>query len=95
MFLHPTLGPQLDQLPGFDVIYFDFATAFDTVPHSCLLTKLQGYGIRCKAAECVKQYLQDRRLRVVVVVVIKVGLGQGNKWDSSRKCTGINPLSFS
>ncbi len=28
-----------------DVIYTDFAKAFDMVPHKCLLLKLQAYGI--------------------------------------------------
>ena len=30
-----------------DIIYFNFAKAFDTVSHSKLLTKLQSYGIKC------------------------------------------------
>ena len=29
-----------------DVIYFDFAKAFDTVPHRRLLMKIEGYGIK-------------------------------------------------
>ena len=28
-----------------DAIYFEFAKAFDTVPHQRLLVKLAGYGI--------------------------------------------------
>ena len=40
----------IDQGSAVDVIYFDFAKAFDTVPHSRLLNKLQGYGIHGKAA---------------------------------------------
>ena len=28
-----------------DVIYFDFSTAFDSVPHVRLLSKLKAYGI--------------------------------------------------
>ena len=29
-----------------DVIYFDFAKAFDTVPHRRLLRKIESYGIK-------------------------------------------------
>ena len=36
-----------------DVIYFDFAKAFDTIPHSRLVINLHGYGIHCAAAEWV------------------------------------------
>ena len=34
-----------------DAVYFDFAKAFNTVPHHSLLTKLGGYGIRGKMLE--------------------------------------------
>ena len=36
----------LDQGNPVDVIYFDFRKAFDYVPHTRLLLKLQTYGIR-------------------------------------------------
>ena len=55
----------IDQGSAVDVIYFDFAKAFDTVPYSRLLTILQGYVIYGKAAEWVRQFLKDRRQRVV------------------------------
>ena len=29
-----------------DVIFTDFATTLDTVPHQCLMNKLKWYGIR-------------------------------------------------
>ena len=47
-----------------DTIYLDFAKAFDTVPHQCLLNKLHGYGIREKAYEWIK--ISSRHQRVVV-----------------------------
>ena len=43
-----------------DVIYFDFAKAFDTVPHRRLLHKLKSYGIRGKIFHWIESYLTDR-----------------------------------
>ena len=63
-----------------DVIYFDFAKAFDTAPHSRLLTKLQGYGIRGKAAEWVMKFLNDRRQREVI---------KGTKSDWGKVIAGL------
>ena len=70
----------IDQGSAVDVIYFDFAKAFDTVPHSRLLNKIHGYGIHCKAAEWVRQFLEDRRQRVVI---------KGTKSDWGKVTSGI------
>ena len=35
----------LDQGHSVDIIYFDFAKAFDSVSHTRLLTKLESYGL--------------------------------------------------
>ena len=43
-----------------DVIYLYFVKGFDTVPHSRLLTILQGNGIPGKAAEWVRQFIKER-----------------------------------
>jgi len=43
-----------------DVIYFDFAKAFDTVPHRRLLRKLEAYGIRGRVLGWMKAFLSDR-----------------------------------
>ena len=57
----------IDQGSTMDVTYFNFEKAFNTVPHSGLLTKLQGYNKHSKAAEWVRQFLKDtRRQRVVI-----------------------------
>ncbi len=49
-----------------DTIYFDFAKAFDTVPHRRLLKKLKSYGIGGKILTWIKAFLNDR------VQVVKV-----------------------
>ena len=43
-----------------DTIYFDFAKAFDSVPHERLLGKLKSYGINGKVLEWLKAFLSNR-----------------------------------
>ena len=43
-----------------DVIYLDYAKAFDKVGHSILLDKIKAYGIRGKLFEWIKQFLCGR-----------------------------------
>jgi len=40
-----------------DVIFLDFAKAFDKVPHQTLLKKLNGHGIQGKLFEWIKSWL--------------------------------------
>ena len=49
-----------------DVIYIDFAKAFDSVPHHRLITKLQSYGIGGQILKWIKSFLSTRRQRVVL-----------------------------
>ena len=49
-----------------DVIYLDYAKAFDKVDHAILLHKLSLYGIKGKLLEWLKQFLENRRQVVVV-----------------------------
>jgi hypothetical protein len=49
-----------------DVIYTDFAKAFDKVPHKRLFSKLKGYGIHGRLLEWITAWLADRRQRVVI-----------------------------
>ena len=49
-----------------DVAYFDYAKAFDKVSHRLLLLKLQRYGIDGKLLSWLKNYLENRKQRVVV-----------------------------
>lgn len=43
-----------------DAIYFDFAKAFDTVPHRRLIGKLRSYGISGNILQWIKSFLEDR-----------------------------------
>ena len=56
----------LDQGQPLDVVYLDFAKAFDSVPHKRLLCKLSGYGIRGKLLIWIEAFLSNRWQRVMV-----------------------------
>ena len=47
-------------------VFIDFSKAFDSIAHPLLLTKLQSIGINNKALEWFKDYLANRRQRVVI-----------------------------
>ena len=47
------------------VAFLDFSKAFDTVPHQCLLTKLDHIGIRGDLLTWIKGFLTNRRQHVV------------------------------
>jgi len=49
-----------------DVIYYDFRKAFDKIPHSRLLTKLETYGIKGPLLSWIKNYLYNRKFCVKV-----------------------------
>ena len=49
-----------------DVVYLDFAKAFDSVPHLRLLSKLRAYGVRGRLLDWIEAFLIGRRQRVVV-----------------------------
>ena len=49
-----------------DVIYLDFAKAFDKVDHEILLKKLHAYGVRGKLLSWLTCYLTNRQQSVVI-----------------------------
>ena len=49
-----------------DIIYFDFAKAFDFVPHKRLLYKLNAYGITGNTFEWIKSFLIGQKQFVSV-----------------------------
>jgi len=49
-----------------DLVYLDFAKAFDTVPHKRLLVKLKAYGLDEQLCTWLMDFLRDRKQRVVM-----------------------------
>ena len=49
-----------------DVIYLDYAKAFDKVDHSLLLKKVKSYGIQGNLYKWIEQFLLDRTQTVIV-----------------------------
>jgi len=56
----------IDKSEPIDVIYLDFKKAFDTVPHHRLISKLKAYGISGPLLDWIKDFLTDRRQKVIV-----------------------------
>uniref|UniRef100_A0A803JB19 Reverse transcriptase domain-containing protein n=1 Tax=Xenopus tropicalis TaxID=8364 RepID=A0A803JB19_XENTR len=56
----------LDAGMAVDVIYLDFAKAFDTVPHRRLMIKLRNIGLEHNICNWIENWLKDRLQRVVV-----------------------------
>ena len=48
------------------VVLYDLSSAFDTVSHEILLTKLQLYGLNKHVVKWVKSYLEHRKQIVTV-----------------------------
>ena len=67
-----------------DIIYLDFAKAFDTVPHLRLLEKLKAYGITGNVLNWISSFLSERKQRVRVnstcsnTVPVQSGVPQGS-----------------
>lgn len=63
--LHP-IGEALDKNKQTDILYLDFAKAFDTVDHVILFEKLKWYGVTGKLLDWFSDYLKDRSQGVVI-----------------------------
>ena len=49
-----------------DIVYLDFAKAFDTVPHKRLRVKLEAHGIQGRTSEWISSWLAGREQRVMI-----------------------------
>ena len=63
----------LDNNLQVDTVYMDFRKAFDSVPHKRLIKKLEGYGINGTLLKWLKNFLNERKQRVVID-------GKSSKW---------------
>ena len=55
-----------DQKKPVDVIYLDFAKAFDKVPHNKLISKLKSYYLDCNLIKWIEDWLSNRQQSVVL-----------------------------
>ena len=68
----------------FDILYFDFSKAFDSVSHHKLLIKLENLGVDAKTRSIIKDFLSDRKFQVKVgdvlsaVKLVLSGIIQGS-----------------
>ena len=60
------LTNELDKGQPVDVLYLDFAKAFDKVPHKRLIQKLKWYRLDMKVIQWIEAWLRDRKQRVIV-----------------------------
>ena len=61
-----TIGHDLDRNTQTDVLYLDFAKAFDSVDHAILLQKLPSYGVTVPPLCWFEDYLTGRNQKVVM-----------------------------
>jgi hypothetical protein len=68
------LGRAFDSGNEIDLLYLDFAKAFDSVSHSKLLFKLKSFGISGQLLNWFADYLHNRKQRVVIEGVSHLSL---------------------
>jgi ribonucleases P/MRP protein subunit RPP40 len=57
---------KLDEEEDIDLIYLDFAKAFDKVPYQRLLSKLESHGVRGDILKWIQNWLSGRNQRVCI-----------------------------
>ena len=60
------IGQNLDKNIQTDILYLDFAKAFDSVDHNLIIEKLKFFGVRGMVLNWFRDYLNNRTQRVVM-----------------------------
>ena len=63
---YDAVSEEMDRGNPVDIFYFDFAKAFDTVPHSKLMIKLRDLNLDGRIVKWIQDYLHDRVQRVMI-----------------------------
>ena len=78
------VSKSVDEGNAVDVLYLDFAKAFDKVPRKRLVKKVEAQGIQGQAARWIESWLKERTQRVVLgeersnAVHVSSGLPKGS-----------------
>ena len=74
----------VDEGKNMDIVFLDFAKAFDKVPKERLLAKLTAHGVGGRVQHWVRQWLTERKQRVVLngeasdLAAVESGVPQGS-----------------
>ena len=64
----------LDRGVAVDVVYLDFAKAFDTVPHARLMCKVKSTGLESSVCKWIENWLKDRIVERLESVLVRTGI---------------------
>jgi len=78
-----------------DVVFLDYAKAFDTVPHKRLIRQVQSFGIEGTILKWIEDFLDGRRQRVRVKgAVSEWAPGTCNQWGTPGLSAGACPVQL-